>query len=238
MNQPPPYKPTLNQMQAQAQAALSAQQQAYISAATLQAQGVQHVGHWLSPQAPSCSPTGAAYIAYMGANGAIFYAVQNPDGTLSPCSAQGTSGASISLVESRPSIKIEECGVRAGEIIAYRAWNILGNDPSLRSMYVDYIWRPEAQKIREKTLNPHSGNGFHAFKTLEKCKYEYPNMGTVYGEVALWGEVIEHERGYRAECARVTRIIEICERPVGARIRELFGTRIIDKLRYRYGVKK
>jgi len=246
MNKPPPYKPTLNQMQAQSQAKLQAQQIAYINAAQMaqSAQGVQHVGHWYATQTPPCGPTGATYTTYVGTNGTLCYAYHGASGTMHPYPIQGTGGAGISIEESRPSFKIEECGVRAGEIIAYRAWKLHGDSLYLRSMFVDYIWQPDKpQKDPERHLNDYGGNGFHAFKTLEKCKQEYGyihgfGLGHVYGEVALWGQVIEHKRGYRAECARVTRIMEVHENIVGGGLRRLFGTRTIDKLRKLYEVQE
>jgi len=255
MIKPLPHQPTFNQMQAQSQAQRLIDQQAYIAQAQAAQQqaGVQNVGHWSSHQTPSCSPAGATYIAYVGANGTLCYAYQGTGGTLYPYPIQGTGGASIGMVKPQPSIKIEECGVRAGEIIAYRAWKMYGNDPNLHSVYVDYIWKPDKpQQDPKGHLNDFGGNGFHAFKTLEKCKQEYgytqgisPTL--VYGEVALWGKVIEHERGYRAEYARVTRILEVVEvdknivdgglkRLLGIRTIRKLHTRTIDKLRKRYGV--
>jgi len=265
MNKPAPYKPTQAQMQAQAQAKLQTQQQAYLNAAQLQAHnqlalqqqaqmaqqagGVQNVGHWSSNQAPSCGPAGATHLTYVGAGGTTYHAFQTTNGTLYPVAVQGTSGGGVVVVggvatsaravECRPAIDIEECGVKAGEIIAYRAWCLVGDSFMLHSMFIDYEWKPnEIQKIYEETLGPYGGNGFHAFKTLEKCQHEYHGLGTVYGEVALWGEVIEHEQGYRAECARVTRILEVHENAVGNGLRWMFGTRTIDKLRQLYGVKE
>lgn len=256
MNKPPPHKPTLNQMQTQAQAALSAQRQAYLDTAQVQARnqlavqqaqaqlaqqvgGVQNVGHWLSNQTPPCGPAGSAYIAYLGTNGTFYpVSVQTTSGTI-----QGTGGTGIAMAQCQPVIELEECGVRAGEIIAYRAWRLCGNKTKLHSMFVDYFWESDEPQKIGGNLNPYHGNGFHAFKTLEKTKREYgfiPGVTptTVYGEVALWGEVIEHERGYRAECARITRILEVRENIVGDGLRRLFGTRTIDKLRQLYGVKE
>lgn len=254
MTKPPPYQPTQAQMQAQSQAQRLIQQQAFIQVAqnqqitqaqlqqaqmAQQAGGVQNVGHWLSNQTPPCGPAGPAYIAYLGTNGTFYpVSVQTTSGTI-----QGTGGTGIAMAQCQPVIELEECGVRAGEIIAYRAWRLCGNKTKLHSMFVDYFWESDEPQKIGGNLNPYHGNGFHAFKTLEKTKQEYgfiPGVTptTVYGEVALWGEVIEHERGYRAECARVTRILEVRENIVGDGLRRLFGTRTIDKLRQLYGVKE
>lgn len=258
MNKPLPYQPTLNQMQAQSQAQRLIQQQAYIQAAqnqqitqaqlqqaqmAQQAGGVQYVGHWSSNQTASCSATNTAYIAYLGADGTVYYTtLQGTGGTATvSVASQGAGGGGVGMAE-RPVLNIEECGVRAGEIIAYRAWKLSKSDERLRSMFVGYIWEPdEPQKIGDK-LNPYHGNGFHAFKTLAKCKQEYPYISPVtspmvYGEVALWGEVIEHEKGYRAECARVTRILEVHTGPIGA-VRRIFQPSPIKTLRRLYGVQE
>jgi hypothetical protein len=104
---------------------------------------------------------------------------------------------------------IEDAGIRAGEITAYRAWRV-HSDGLLHSMYVDhYAWTPKGIE-RVNHLDSYGGDGIHAYKTMEQCEAEYGPYGlTVYGEVALWGEVIEHDHGYRAQYARITEIIKV-----------------------------
>jgi len=105
---------------------------------------------------------------------------------------------------------IEEAGIRAGEINAFRAWRV-HSDGLLHSMHIThYVWTPNGIEKAELD-NPYGGCGIHAYKTLERAKSEYGvnSSGTVYGKVALWGEVIEHEWGYRAQYAKITQIIEI-----------------------------
>src|SRR5882762_3300669 len=122
---------------------------------------------------------------------------------------------------------VEEAGIRAGEIRAYRAWR-LGPDGLLRSMYMaDYVWTP---KDIEKAHDNHIaiGYGFHAYKTMERVRGEYCGFGVVYGEVALWGEVVEHEWGYRAQYAKIIRIIEVRGGMFGSPFRKA-------KLRVKYG---
>jgi hypothetical protein len=53
-------------------------------------------------------------------------------------------------------------------------------------------------------------HGIHAFATSADA-IEYMREGRkpirhVFGEVSLWGRVVIHERGYRAECAYPRRI--------------------------------
>jgi hypothetical protein len=120
---------------------------------------------------------------------------------------------------------IQEARIRAGEIKAYRAWRI-GSDGLLHSMYMeDFIWTPH--QIEKTDL--HYREGFHAYKTLERVKMEYGGTGVVFGEVALWGEVIEHEWGYRAQYAKIIRIMEIKGEWSFLALRKM-------KLRARYGV--
>ncbi len=40
--------------------------------------------------------------------------------------------------------------------------------------------------------------GIHAYKTLPKDRHGFPRL---YAKVALWGKVLEHEEGYRAQYA-------------------------------------
>lgn len=91
--------------------------------------------------------------------------------------------------------------VIAGEIIGWRLWKVNGN--KLRSMYIDVDWEPGVPMRGNIDANA----GVHAYKTekdLRKSSYLYVfDSGCpenyVYGQVALWGDVVEHTNGYRAE---------------------------------------
>lgn len=113
---------------------------------------------------------------------------------------------------------IEDAGIRAGEIIGYRAW-LLKDDGLLHGMFCsDYIWKPNTVE-HEPNVNPTWGAGLHAFKTLLNAKkqygfYAYGGERVVFGEVALWGEVIEHEGGYRAEYAAIRQLIVVFENTI------------------------
>lgn len=103
---------------------------------------------------------------------------------------------------------IPDAGIRAGEIIGYRAWYKKGI--GLCSMNVHYLWTPGPQIIRSR---PVRNAGFHAFKAIQQAQdhYSFARLGgsAVFGRVAMWGEVIEHERGYRAEYARIVSLDKI-----------------------------
>jgi len=128
----------------------------------------------------------------------------------------------------RPRPAIENAGIRTGEIIAYRVWklNVINNVLTLRSMAVDCIWSPgEVMTMNSvldqcsfgrdkwKRIPPHIGAGIHAFKSLVNAIDQYEGFSSsspvVYGTVALWGEVIEHALGYRAEFGRVNTLDKI-----------------------------
>lgn len=117
-------------------------------------------------------------------------------------------------------IEIEECGIRAGEIYAWRCWMIDTFNMLLRSMAVNAIWVPgetmglgragEQVAGGGDKLCHFYGNGVHAFKTLKWAHDNYyPNPHYVFGVVALWGEVIEHQGGYRAEFGKIVSLDEV-----------------------------
>lgn len=94
-----------------------------------------------------------------------------------------------------------------GVIRAWRAWKI--ERGSLRSTYQSSTWPPN------KPMNTHApikggeaGRpvvGVHAVKKLEDIKLvtsvDLNDKTAVVGEVLLWGDVAEHDNGYRAEHA-------------------------------------
>jgi hypothetical protein len=100
-------------------------------------------------------------------------------------------------------------GVRVGEIIAYRAWRVIGNwvrsgDDLLHSVFVqDYVWYPD---------RPASGDvkthGIYSCRDLVRCKDDYGYIQgrqgiLLFGTVKIWGEVVEHKAGYRSEFAKI-----------------------------------
>jgi hypothetical protein len=104
---------------------------------------------------------------------------------------------------------VKHSGIRAGEIIGYRAWRVAErswlsrNTDRLCSVYVsDYVWeldRPASGDVRT--------HGIYSFRSVVRSKAEYafatPRSVLLFGKVKIWGEVIEHERGYRSEFARI-----------------------------------
>ena len=108
------------------------------------------------------------------------------------------------------------------EVEAWRAWKIDSDNGQLvlRSLGIDYQWpvRQEVRAVcqREKIGwgSPHFGEGipnasctcgFWATKHRELAPRPLMNftyrIGIVGGKVALWGDIIEHEEGFRAQFA-------------------------------------
>ena len=131
---------------------------------------------------------GAIYISGLGVNGAIVGAYHG-----------GHRAHNFST-----DLKSE--GVRAGEIIAWRAWRVKGD--CLRSAVMDSIWSEHEPMIGD----PIKDYGVHAYN-YKGGPYNdgYAGSGVmihfcdgwVAGRVALWGEIVEHKLGYRAQYARV-----------------------------------
>ena len=108
-------------------------------------------------------------------------------------------------------------GIRAGEITGYRAWHItnLINGMKLMSVFASHLWTPGALEKSDRDVDDCiTGTGFHAFTTPENCLREYglgliTTIGVVYGEIKMWGKVIEHERGYRSEYCKIIKLSDI-----------------------------
>ena len=115
---------------------------------------------------------------------------------------------------------IPNAGIRTGEISATRCWRLI--DDRLHSTYkTEYIWEPDSPMIGDVRQE----YGVHAFKDityvieyaheithwdwmwgLDNAALEFeatPPPIIVIGTVNLWGEIVEHDRGYRAEFAKI-----------------------------------
>lgn len=120
-----------------------------------------------------------------------------------------------------------------GEITAYRCWKMIGGQ--LFSCYNEEAhWKErEPQGSAEGDLE--NGLGIHAWTSLrEAIRYADCYAGSsekiVVGTVALWGEVVEHEKGYRAQWAKPLEFMMI--KGGGATTEEL------GWLRYRWGFRE
>jgi hypothetical protein len=96
-------------------------------------------------------------------------------------------------------------GVRVGEIIAYRAWRVItrswlrNGDDRLHSVLMkDYVWHPD-----EAASGDVRTHGIYSFRDVIRSREEYlfyvGNGPLLFGKVKIWGEVVEHEWGYRSQ---------------------------------------
>jgi len=87
-----------------------------------------------------------------------------------------------------------------GEIVAWRSWK--WKDGALVSPYKDTSWA--AGEIIEAHESPFKGKnaGVFCHKTIEDVFHQEKENWQVVGTVLIWGDVMEHEKGYRAEFAK------------------------------------
>jgi hypothetical protein len=99
--------------------------------------------------------------------------------------------------------------IRAGEIIGWRVWKLFNG--LLHSTIVAYTWRPGVFERSEAKEGGPCNFGYHAFRDKEQAEREAATHWSpiVVGSVAMWGEVIEHQHGWRSEYAAVRSIIKI-----------------------------
>jgi hypothetical protein len=96
-----------------------------------------------------------------------------------------------------------------GELIGHRAWTVKGRN-LLCSISADTAWFP-GQPMHDKVghgqkISDHGTAGIWAFKDpymLANEFYTHVTTKGVFGTVWLWGTVIEHEHGYRAQYAAI-----------------------------------
>jgi hypothetical protein len=101
-------------------------------------------------------------------------------------------------------------GLRVGEIIAYRAWRVSNalwsskSEDRLHSVAMrDYIWHPN--KPASGDVRTH---GIYSFRHVIRSKHEYGyDLGVdeplLFGKVRIWGDIVEHEEGYRSEFGKI-----------------------------------
>lgn len=79
---------------------------------------------------------------------------------------------------------------------------------------VDHFVSGLEMQSERQSLDPTGGNGFWSFKTKEALLQRFPldrySCAAVYGTIWQWGEVIEHDDGYRSQYAAI-RSLDICD---------------------------
>lgn len=128
-------------------------------------------------------------------------------------------------------LPIENAGI-CPCITGWRAWLVTGDENfvsgyALRSVYRQSCVWPADTRIQTGLLGAGAWAGVHAWNTREGAaryvKWQSPGR-YVIGQVELWGEVVTHEDGYRAENARIKSLDEA------------FGDVDLIALRRRYGI--
>lgn len=113
----------------------------------------------------------------------------------------------------RLSQPLEKIPIEVGEIIGWRMWHIAANG-MLKSIYNGNVWLPgetmgHNDDMGTAKIDDRGCSGVYAFRdrgyALKDTCFADLNM-VAFGSVRLWGTVIEHEYGYRAEFAAVNLI--------------------------------
>lgn len=126
--------------------------------------------------------------------------------------------------------EIPHAGIRAGEIIGWRLWWV-HKEGRLRSLVRDEIfWEPGVpttgdinQCVHISMRGPDRFGGVYSFNTYRAAMVEFSKLlfdlqiccypteglvGLILGTVKLWGEVVEHEGGYRASFAKPNEFLQ------------------------------
>jgi hypothetical protein len=156
-------------------------------------------------------PEGTKYGQHRGTYQTVY---GSPTGRTSAGGGAITPGDPLKVTVIRPSANpelhtLENAGIRAGSIIAHRMWIYrAGISPGLRSLAMICYW-PETGLMTGDV----STYGVYSFNSEEHLKEHKAGVLTlpfliggltaVFGTVAIWGQVVEHERGYRSEFARI-----------------------------------
>ena len=107
--------------------------------------------------------------------------------------------------------KLKHEGIRAGEIVAYRAWRAMiytgwfrSGDDRLHSVYMrDYVWYPGEPASGDVTTH-----GIYSFREVIQSGEQYGYYAStegplVFGKIKIWGEIVEHEAGYRSQFGKI-----------------------------------
>lgn len=98
-----------------------------------------------------------------------------------------------------PRPKLENGGIQVGEIIAWRWWLVVYGG-YLKSCTNATVW-PTTEPLKASAAPDGTGPGIYAFRTAQDAIND--RAGMILGRVMLWGTVVEYERGYTAEYAKI-----------------------------------
>ena len=105
-----------------------------------------------------------------------------------------------------------------GHVIGWRVWRLPAPDelPDFDGLLVSVVIRRSCWPVRRAKASPQpptargsgANCGIYAFRTIlgalsyaEQALSDWAGQPLILGEVALWGRVVEHEHGFRAEFA-------------------------------------
>lgn len=119
----------------------------------------------------------------------------------------------------KPQVQRVELPTRKSDtpLVCYRAWSLVKDErgPALRSVTAGVTWDgpilrgggPPANAIPYTfvygTPAPNSDYGIFAYRE----SHGIVSIGNVWGEIEVFGKVVVHELGVRAECARIRRLL-------------------------------
>jgi hypothetical protein len=116
----------------------------------------------------------------------------------------------VGISDNELAARLRHEGIRAGEIIAYRAWRVSGpcwfrsGDDRLHSVFVeDYAWHPD--KPASGNVRTHGIYSFrHVVRSMSECGYtSVGDESLLFGKVKIWGEIVEHKLGYRSQFGKI-----------------------------------
>ena len=153
----------------------------------------------------------------------------------------GQATIGVSTTASPASEPLPKDDARRVDLIGWRIWRVtaLGY---LKAITAEAVYLPGQPMVSHKEIGDRqdSGSGVHVFKDMSGAAREIDEYtkqardAYAIGTVQLWGEVVEHERGYRAERAMI-RSIDGVALP-GKSPWDSEPTKALAFLRERYGV--
>ena len=103
-----------------------------------------------------------------------------------------------------PIPEIVDMGIKAGEVTAYRCWDLRDDGFLCSCVQPNCVWFP-GEPMEGDPFDSRARAGVYAFKSVLDL-HEYGKRGpkSITGMVDMWGEIVEHEHGYRAQYAAVS----------------------------------
>lgn len=144
-----------------------------------------------------------------------YQAIQNQLIAQNPFAGSGGGGGGYGQVYIGPAQPlmppkpVEHGGMKLGEIIGYRVWRIIDGG-YLKSCSADTIWAPGEPMEGDIGKDGH-GLGVHAWKS-KSLMLQYSHLGQMrcaIGSIRMWGEIVEHDRGYRSQYASILSIDDV-----------------------------